>query len=289
MIPTQIACPLRRSRARTPDPGRTAVRALYEELALYPKPGLVSPVDAGSHSDMNMQTFLRSLFALRGYFREISAAGAADADFTTLNALGRTAEARMLAATGGINTHRGAVFALGLLAAAAGYLRARGEELDGQQLGRTVVERWGAAIAAAAPPAHAAPSSNGERVARRYGAGGARAEALAGFPAIFELALPALQSTLAATGCLRRARMQALFVTMARLEDTNLLHRGGTAGLAFVRERAQRFVARGGTLCDDWVHEAQALHEACVARRLSPGGSADVLAATCFVHALQDA
>lgn len=265
----------------TADLGRAAVRALYEELALHPKPGLVSPIDSGAHSDMDVQTFLRSLFALRTYFRDIAAAGAAGAGFGALNALGRTAETRMLAATGGVNTHRGAVFALGLLAAAAGRLRAEGRAPIGDRLGRSVVAHWGPAIAAAAPPAAVAPASNGERVARRYGAGGARAEALAGFPSVFELALPALRTTYAATGCLRRARAQALFATMAQLADTNLLHRGGPRGLAFVQAGARRWLARGGAHRAGWEHEALALHRDCVAQRLSPGGSADVLAAAC--------
>ena len=56
--------------------GRAAIRALYAELALHPKPGLVSPLDSGSHDDMDMTTFMRSLFALRGYYRDIAAAGA---------------------------------------------------------------------------------------------------------------------------------------------------------------------------------------------------------------------
>ncbi|EPX55588.1 Triphosphoribosyl-dephospho-CoA synthetase [Cystobacter fuscus DSM 2262] len=84
----------------------------YAELALHPKPGLVSPLDSGSHDDMDMGTFMRSLFSLRGYFRDIAAAGAGGADFPVLRALGLDAERRMLAATGGINTHRGALFSL---------------------------------------------------------------------------------------------------------------------------------------------------------------------------------
>src|SRR5215218_4760441 len=80
--------------------GRAAVRALYTELALSPKPGLVSPLDSGAHDDMDMTTFMRSLFALRGYFCAIAAAGAAGADFADLQALGIAAERRMLAATG---------------------------------------------------------------------------------------------------------------------------------------------------------------------------------------------
>lgn len=266
--------------------GRAAVRALYDELALYPKPGLVSPVDAGSHHDMDMRTFMRSLFALRSYFRDIAAAGAQGADFATLQALGRIAEQRMLAATGGINTHRGAVFGIGLLAAAAGWHRAHGLPLGGAALAATVVERWGAAIAAAAPPPTVPPASHGEVAAQRYGAGGARAEALRGFPALFDVALPPLREVLARTGCTRRARVQALFALLATLEDTNLLYRGGPAGLAFVQGEARRFLDAGGVLAAGWEARAVALHHACVARHLSPGGSADVLAAACFVHAL---
>ncbi len=273
----------------TADLGRAAVRALYEELALAPKPGLVSPLDSGSHSDMTVQTFLRSLFALRSYFRDIAAAGAEGADFPALNALGRHAETRMLAATGGINTHKGAVFMLGLLCAAAGRLRAEGRAPIGDRLARTISAKSGTAIAAAAPAAGAAPASHGERVARRYGAGGARAEALAGFPAVFEVALPALRAALADTGCLRRARLQALFSSMAVLGDTNVLHRGGPAGLDYVQSGAHAFLAAGGVYRSGWEARALALHRGCVERRLSPGGSADVLAAACFVHAVQQA
>ena len=104
--------------------GRLAVRSLYREVALAPKPGLVSPVDNGSHDDMDMSIFFRSLFALRHYFRDIARAGADGAGFATLQSLGLAAEAQMLAATGGINTHRGAIFNLGLLCAAAGRVAA---------------------------------------------------------------------------------------------------------------------------------------------------------------------
>lgn len=95
--------------------GRAAIAALYDELALAPKPGLVSFVDSGSHGDMDATTFMRSLFALRHYFPRIAMQGAAGAPFASLEALGVMAETRMLQATGGINTHRGAVFTLGLI------------------------------------------------------------------------------------------------------------------------------------------------------------------------------
>ncbi|MBK1838722.1 triphosphoribosyl-dephospho-CoA synthase MdcB [Azospirillum sp. YIM B02556] len=265
--------------------GRTAVRALYAELALHPKPGLVSPFDSGSHDDMDMGTFLRSLFALRGYFRAIAAAGAEGADFAVLRDLGIAGERRMLAATGGINTHRGAVFGIGFLAAAAGWRMRRGRTLRGTALGGTVGDLWGADILAAAPQA---PVSHGARAVQRYGARGARQEAADGFPTLFTLALPALDRALADGADPERALVQTLFTLMAELEDTNLLHRGGSAGLTFVQGEARRFLDRGGVFQAGWRAEALALHRACVARRLSPGGSADMLAAAHFVHALRE-
>src|SRR5437870_13743264 len=87
--------------------GRAATLALHDELALSPKPGLVTLVDRGSHDDMDAHTFMRSLFALRGYFVRIAGLGAMGAPFEYLERCGIEAETRMLAATGGINTHRG--------------------------------------------------------------------------------------------------------------------------------------------------------------------------------------
>src|ERR1022692_4785863 len=83
--------------------GRAAIVSLYDELALEPKPGLVSFADAGSHDDMNAGTFLRSLFALRHFFPCAAAQGAASAAFAPLEALGIAAETRMLRATDGVN------------------------------------------------------------------------------------------------------------------------------------------------------------------------------------------
>jgi triphosphoribosyl-dephospho-CoA synthase len=147
------------------DIARTAVGCLYAELVLYPKPGLVSLVDNGSHADMNAATFLRSLFALRHYFRQICAAGRDDAPFARLRALGIAAERRMLAATGGVNTHRGAIFSLGLVCAAVGSASAQGLQLTPAVLRAVLLIRWGDALGA-----HAGA------------AGGAREEGALGWP-----------------------------------------------------------------------------------------------------------
>lgn len=264
--------------------GHAASAALRAELMLHPKPGLVTPHDRGSHHDMDAATFRDSIAALDGYFSAIAQAGADGHGFAVLRDLGIAAEQRMLAATGGINTHRGAVFCLGLLAAAAG----SGAAPQSDGLGRRVVAFWGGGIAEAG---RASTASHGAQAVRRHGARGARDEALAGFPTLFGIALPVLGDSLKrAEGHPDRdslALTQTLFAVMARLEDTNLLHRGGAEGLALVQAAARDFLARGGVFAPGWRRHAQEVEDLCRARWLSPGGAADVIAAAWFVHLLR--
>lgn len=264
---------------------RHAIRSLYAELTLYPKPGLVSLVDNGSHTDMTASTFMRSLFSLRHYFASIIAAGYHNAPFTELKHLGIAAEQRMLAATGGINTHRGAIFCLGMLCAAIGACRAERLSLTPGHIREMLVRKWGPSLAG---HTHAeAARSHGLQVARRHGASGAREEAAAGYRSVFEIALPVLQQTLeAGRGC-EAARIDALFALMAHISDTNVYHRGGEQGASTVRQWAQTFIAAGGSAHGKWREHAIRCHEMFVSMKLSPGGAADLLAATCFLHELE--
>jgi triphosphoribosyl-dephospho-CoA synthase len=265
--------------------GRAAVRSLWHELVLYPKPGLVSLHDAGAHDDMNADTFIRSLFALSRFFHDVTAAGAAGARFETLRRLGVRAEAAMLAATRGLNTHRGAIFALGLLSAAVGRTVERGEAPSDAIVRRTLLACWGADLSCARQ--RPGNLSNGLVVARRYGVSGARGEALRAFPSVFDFALPALRQALA-RGCdARRAQLCAFFALLAHVDDTNILHRGGAEGLAFVRRVAREFRDSGDVYASDAITRAEAIHREFVARGLSPGGCADLLAAALFVHDVQ--
>jgi triphosphoribosyl-dephospho-CoA synthase len=263
---------------------RTAIRCLYAELTLYPKPGLVSLVDNGSHTDMDAGTFMRSMFALRHYFAHICRAGIEGARFGRLKELGIEAEARMLRATRGINTHRGAIFSLGLLCAAAGRAAAQSMPLSPGTLRAVLLISWGESLSAHTSTADM--QSHGLRAARLHNASGAREEAALGFPSVFEAGLPALKQSLAEGRGIYRARIDALFALMARMSDTNVYHRAGTAGAAMVREQARRFVERGGTAHPQWKDAALACHQLFVAHRVSPGGAADLLAASCFVDAL---
>lgn len=269
-----------RIEAIAPAIGTLAIRSLYREVALSPKPGLVSPVDSGSHADMDYRTFLRSLNALRGYFPAIARLGGRFPAFSSLQNLGIAAETRMLAATGGINTHRGAIFNIGLLCAAAGALTADGLALSAEAVCATVTALWGEAILGTE---ESSCPSHGLEVRRRYGCGGARHEAANGFPSVREIGLPAYRQALADTGSPELAAVQALFALMAHVDDTNLLWRGGIEGLAFARARARDFLAGGGVAADSWLASAHSIHREFVALHLSPGGSADLLGVTLFL------
>lgn len=262
-----------------------AVRSLHRELALYPKPGLVSLIDNGAHRDMDAATFVRSLFSLRGYFAAIAAAGMCAAGFAELQRLGLAAEARMLRATCGINTHRGAIFTLGILAAAAGHALAHNIAPSDQNLRAIVLANWSRELRAIAL-AGTLPS-HGQLMAARHGVAGARGEALQGFPSVFETALPGLRSALARGADTEHALLHAFFLLLAVTTDTNVLFRGGAEGLQFIQMQAAEFLERGSVFAAGWQAHAQALHRRCSERNLSPGGCADLLSAAWFVHLLQ--
>lgn len=267
--------------------GAAAVRALYLELVLEPKPGLVSLRNSGSHHDMNASTFVRSMFTLRHYFRRIAQAGMEEAPFEVLEELGISAERRMLHATGGVNTHRGAVFCLGLLNAAAGCRLAQAGVVDAPGLRAVLLTAWGPALRKRALRSRtSAPSSHGQLAAKRHCLRSAGDEAADGFPTLFDVTLPALQRSRRTTRQERSARVEALFATIAVLEDTNLVHRGGIDGLRHAQHAARGFLAAGGTNRPDWLQHARSIHEGFVARNLSPGGSADLLGSACWVDAV---
>lgn len=267
--------------------GRAPTLALYDELALAPKPGLVSFADSGSHDDMDAHTFMRSLFALRRCFVRMAELGAAQSPFAALERCGIEAEARMHAATGGVNTHRGAIFVLGLLCAAVAAVNVSGDrsaQRPSAAAVRTALQRhWGAALQARC---QRPPSLPGAIAARRHGLRSASQEAALGFPVLFEVALPAWVRARAQGLSDPALRLQVFFTILATLDDSNLAHRGGLPGLHFARQQADAFLASGGAARADAQSHAWSIHRAFVARRLSPGGCADMLSAACLLQRL---
>jgi triphosphoribosyl-dephospho-CoA synthase len=260
---------------------RAATLALHDELALYPKPGLVSFQDTGSHTDMDAALFFRSLSCLRHYFHAATRAGARGAAFAELECLGIAAEQRMLARTHGVNTHRGAIFTVGLLCAASGALNAGSRPWTAAHLREELRARWQLALVARLRRKRA---SNGQTAADAFGLQGIEHEAAQAFPTLFDVTAPALREGLSTGLSHQAAQLQALFQTMAVLDDTNLAHRGGLSGLRWAQMRARQFLARGGVHQIDALDQARAMHRAFVQRRLSPGGCADVLAAACWLQ-----
>jgi triphosphoribosyl-dephospho-CoA synthase len=233
---------------------------------------------------MDLSTFYRSIQSLQGYFGTIAEEGGRGAPFHRLRDLGLQAEQTMLRATGGINTHRGAIFSLGLLAAGAGWNQAHGLPLEGRFLVQTLVRLWGPDLEASPSPL---PASHGSLVVARYGARGARSEAAAGFPTLMDVALPAFREAESRGTDPDAANIHCLFAVMAVLEDTNLLHRGGVDGLVHVQKTVRTFLEEGGVFHPRWRDRAVSLHRDFVDRNLSPGGSADVLAAALFLRELE--
>jgi triphosphoribosyl-dephospho-CoA synthase len=259
------------------------LEALYLEAIAWPKPGLVTPVDSGSHNDMDINTFFASIASLKGYFSRVAIGAISGIRLSGLQSLGIAAEQRMLLATGGANTHRGALFNLGFLAAAAA-LRKIDLSLSGLNCGEVVKRLWGGTLSKSRITA---PSSHGTEVYRLFNAGGARSEASAGFPSVYRVGLPFLRGLLKEQVPIDSALVGALLVLMEHVDDSNLLWRGGEEGLAFVQRSAREFNADGGIRQPFWCDKLVIMHQEFVSRNLSPGGSADLLAATWVAHHLE--
>src|SRR3984957_15022457 len=260
-----------------------AVSALLEEAELTPKPALVDRRGNGAHHDLDLARLRRSAMALQDGFADIARTAAVEKSLLRLREqigrIGRDMERRMLAATDGSNAHRGAIWALGLLVAAAAQRRSE----------RNAARIAAAAAALARLPDQFAPRplSNGEQVRLRYGATGARGEAQAAFPNVIGVGLPALRAARDRGVPEDCAQLDALMAIMASLDDTCLLHRGGPAALQGARAGARAVLAADGTAVPAGMERLHRLHAELMALWASPGGSADLLGATLFLDRLE--
>lgn len=261
--------------------GQLAYEALTAEAEATPKPGLVDRNGSGAHRDMHLALLLRSAAVLRPYFSRFAACGQAEADLPLagrldgLRALGVEAEEAMLHATGGVNTHRGAIFTIGIFAYLAGRAPARGAEelcMDA------------AVLCAGLSRELPAASSHGGRAFAAHGARGLRGEAEDGYPSLTRVALPVYEALFTRGVPENDALTWTLLHLIAHTDDTNLLHRGGPDGAVFAKSAAKDFLSAHDPLDADYAAALDALDKAFTARNLSPGGAADLLAATRFLH-----
>ncbi|CAH5667458.1 2-(5''-triphosphoribosyl)-3'-dephosphocoenzyme-A synthase [Klebsiella oxytoca] len=264
-------------------------RALLTEVRLTPKPGLVDIRNAGAHRDMDLATFEASTAVVAPWMEKFFIMGHDTANITPeqvltmLRPVGMACETDMLEATGGVNTHRGAIFAFGLLCAAAGRLVARGEPVEQHRVCDQVARFCRGLVARELSSSEGKKVSKGEGHFLRYGPPGARGEAESGFHTVRTQAMPVFNRVMANTGDANLALLQTLLHLMAWNDDTNLVSRGGLEGLNFVQQQAQKLLWEGGVLADGGLEALRQLDDELIVRHLSPGGSADLLAVTWFL------
>lgn len=261
-----------------------AVEALIDEADLSPKPALVDRRGSGAHSDLDLRLMHASALSLWPCFKDMADAAQAFGVVSqplreALGQIGREGEACMLATTGGVNTHRGAIWAVGLLVASRALAP---DDLEPA----SIAARAGriALIDDRFAPAQA--PSHGQQVQRRYAVRGAREEAQLGFPSVVLHGLPQLRRSRAAGSSEASARLDALLAIMARLDDTCVLWRAGRHGLQVMHQGAQAVLAAGGSAT---LAGRRALHRLDNHLRVcnaSPGGAADLLAACLFLDHL---
>ena len=264
-----------------------ADRALRMELDTPLKPGLVGPDSAGAHADMDYDLMRRGIAAIRPFFPCMARAATAE----ELRRLGIDAEQAMMAATGGVNTHRGAIFALGLALFVAGR---RMEGVDNVQVMQNRVSQLAQSIfnkSLTDSELHSTASSHGGRVVRQYGAKGAREMALEGYKDLFACWLPYYRSVKADAYGLQKT----LLKIMSELDDTCVIHRVGYERAQEVKAEAGEIAGQAGddggstgspTVMPDLIGHLKDMCERYARERISPGGAADMLALTIFMDSI---
>jgi holo-ACP synthase/triphosphoribosyl-dephospho-CoA synthase len=305
--------------------GRLATTAMLYEAAAHPKPGLVTPLSAGAHRDMDYFLFQKSAAALAPWFIKFAEMGFSHTGepselFPALREAGKLAERDMLEATGGVNTHKGLIFSLGAISAAAGIVVRKFSESPAKisDASVDVISRVSVSCASflgstdetdgilSASIHIATTASNivrdyiekdfdaikrkdpgsftvGEKLFLACGIRGIRGEAELGFPSVVHCALPRLRDGLTKGLSMNDAMIDTLLVLCTRVEDSNVLGRSGKKGLRLLREEANRALEHGGIATKKGRNTIASMDSLLSARGISPGGCADLLAVAVFL------
>ncbi|SHF84860.1 triphosphoribosyl-dephospho-CoA synthase [Vibrio gazogenes] len=260
--------------------GELAKQALIAEVTLTPKPGLVDNRNTGSHTDLTVNLMLRSASCLAPFFAEMAQVALGQPVSVWLReqigAIGRNAEVAMMATTQGVNTHRGAIWALGLLSTAA--MVTDSENKTAERLCAL------AGQLASLADRHAPNTfSKGKLASNHFQVNGAKQQAQLGFPAVTDHALPTLRLSRLRGHSETEARLNALLALTAHLTDTCVLSRAGLAGQTHLQTRSRDILALGGVSHPQGYALLEQLDADMIALNASPGGAADLLAATLFV------
>ena len=255
-----------------------AERALLRELDTPLKPGLVGPDSVGAHRDMDYVVMRKGIAAIRPFFPRMALAASPE----ELRQLGIDAEKAMLAATGGVNTHRGAIFALGLALNAAGQFSARRmESADNERFVKQCLVDFSWSICRKSlndSELHSTAPSHGAKAVKEYGVKGARELACEGYKVLFEDWLPYYR----ACHFERSREICTLLRIMATLDDTCVIHRVGYERAMEVKDEAKAMAGRFD------MDKLKVMCEKYAAEGVSPGGAADMLALTIFIDSISN-
>lgn len=277
--------------------GAIALQSMLYEASCTPAPGLVDRVNSGAHTDMDFYTFMASSAALSMAMARTAQAGMNHKDelpklLPILRSIGKKAEAEMLYATKGINTQKGLLFSLGIVTAAAGWLYQKSQQLRAAdilkvsaQIVAGIVERELGGL----PGKVENKLTAGERLYRDFGITGIRGEMERGLPAILDSALPTLNKAIGEGLSINDALVNTLLKLMTCVDDTTVMNRHNPEKMRlWVREKAQAVLDEGGAATSKGRLKAAALDEEFIADNISPGGAADLLAVTWFLHQLDN-
>jgi triphosphoribosyl-dephospho-CoA synthase len=259
-----------------------AKQALIAEAELTPKPGLVDRRGSGAHTDLSLDLMRHSAETIEPFFASMAVASSkrplSRLLREELGAIGRKAEHAMSLATGGTNTHKGGIWVLGLLVAAAS-----------QSEDQNPIRLAGLAGSIARLPdlGRSALVSHGDVVRERYGVAGARGEAHRDFPHVVKVGIPALRAARVTGKSERVSRLISLLSIMAELDDTCVLYRSGFEGGDLVKTGAKAVLAVGGPGSQEGDAALRRFDRKLLEKRISPGGGADLLAASLFLDCLE--
>ncbi|GLB28375.1 putative 2-(5''-triphosphoribosyl)-3'-dephosphocoenzyme-A synthase [Lacrimispora amygdalina] len=276
--------------------GNMAGLALLEEVDTAPKPGLVDSLSNGAHRDMNLLTFQRSADALIPYFWKFAETGIQMSEkpegcFLKIRQIGIQAEEAMYEATGQINTHKGAVFTMGILCAAAGICYKKYGQVS---ISRLIVQEQKMVKNILLNELDLIQIQNsgdthGKKNLCTYGSRGIRGEAADGYPSVINLALPVIRQGKKEGRNWNLVKIQALFTLMSQVEDGNILSRCKSEGLKEVQKLSKEFLLSGGAYSKGAIEELTKLDTYFIHKNYSSGGCADLLAAAIFLSEIEEA
>ena len=269
----------------------TATKALLLEVSATPKPGLVDRHNTGAHRDMDILTFQTSAMAISPFFYRLIEFGMQHRNYEPEELLkeareiGKQAEKAMFCATGGVNTHKGAIFSGGILCLAYGYL---GEYAVDTDLLQETCGRIAAPVMGDLKKLDGGKAiTAGERLYLEHGVLGIRGEAAEGFPTVFQTAVPVMRNLLLKGYSLNDAGILTLIHIMAALPDTNVMHRSSYEEAVALQNR-MKSIADSKPEERDYLQILEELDQEFIRRNISPGGCADLLAMTYFVVEMEE-